>query len=247
MSDEFISKIPPPDFDSHVVASFGLNEIWHYLDRETLFSTRWQLRQNRSEEEWKKIVEDVAKPALDRVMELAIVNEIFQAEAVYAHFKCKRINNGLFIESKGKSTRFDFPRERKSPNRCVADFFDYGFITMMLVTIGNEVQPFAKNLLKENRYTDIFYLKGLAAETTEALAKYIHHEIRKKLNVNEDQGERFSFGYPAAPELSYQKKLVNFLDGKGIGISVTKTYHLVPEYSTSAIVSIDPNAKRFIP
>lgn len=230
-----------------IIKDISLEQIWDNLDVETLFSLSWQLRQKKSSTEWEKTKDEIGKPTLSKMIEICTINNLFVPEAIYGRFPCRKINNGLYIEHDGKSFRFDFPRERKHPNRCVADFFTDGFITLALVTLGDRIADFSKKLFLKHNYSDLFYIKGLVAQSTEALMKYVHSFVRKNLNIDETVGERFSFGYPSAPDLSNQKKLVDLLKGEMIGVGVTHSYQLNPEYSTSAIISIDPNAKRFIP
>jgi 5-methyltetrahydrofolate--homocysteine methyltransferase len=166
---------------------------------------------------------------------------------VYGHFACERKGNLLFVKGERLTFKFDFPRERADPHRCLADFFQDGFVTMMLVTIGNEVAKAGADLFKRDKYTDAFYLKGFASESTEALASYAHRRIAVELGLDEDAGTRFAFGYPACPDLMDQEKLYKLLGGNRIGVVLSKTMQLIPEHSTSAIVSFDPKATRFIP
>lgn len=224
-----------------------MRELVEMIDRDVLFSSRWQLRGELPGGEWQERIRTVAQPAFDRMVSLSITHKLIQPKIVYGHFECEKKGNHLFVKDGVRTFKFDFPRERKSPNRCLADYFPDGFITMMLVTVGNAVAKEGADLFRDHRYTDAFYLKGFAAEAAEALASYAQRFIAGEMGLEEDSGVRFSFGYPTCPNLMDQEKLYKLLDGKRIGVVLSRTMHLVPEHSASAIVSFAQNADRFIP
>lgn len=120
-------------------------------------------------------------------------------------------------------------------------------MTMQLVTIGDRVIIEGARFFNEKKYSEAFYLKGLAAELAEATAEFGNRLIRKELGIEGTAGCRFSFGYDATPNLMDQEKLYTLLEGGRIGVKLTETFYLTPEYSTSAIISFDPNARRFKP
>ena len=223
----------PPFFGSKIIEDIKVDEVFNLIDRKALFYGRWQLNQE-------------ADPILERLKIKCVSESILELKIVYGYFKCRRDGNLLFVDG-DRCFKFDFPRERTSPNRCVADFFSDGFIPIQLVTVGSRVAEIGAKLFKQNSYVDAFYLKGLAAESAEALAKYCHNLIRKDLGVDENQGERFSPGYPVFPDLFDQRKIMSLLKGNRIGVKLTETCELVPEYSTSAIISVDPKATYFRP
>ena len=140
------------------------------------------------------------------------------------------------------------PRSSRARRSLTALAEAISCVTMMLVTIGNEVAKAGVDLFRDNKYAEAFYLKGFAAESTEALAQYAQRHIANELGLADDAGMRFSFGYPACPNLMDQGKLHRLLGGNRIGVVVSsKTYQLIPEHSTSAIVSFDDTAARFVP
>jgi 5-methyltetrahydrofolate--homocysteine methyltransferase len=236
-----------PSFGTKIVEDIDVQGLFDLIDKDVLFASRWQLRGDLLGEEWQKRVEEVAQPAFNKVVELCISREIIRPKVVYGYFECKNNGNLLFVSHGNLNFKFDFPRERQSPNRCLADFFSEGFVTMQLVTIGGEVAKEGARLFGDHKYVDVFYLKGFAAEAAETLANFAQRQIAKELGFVEDSGVRFSFGYPSCPNLMDQKKLYGLLDAKRIGVALSRTMHLTPEHSTSAIISFDENAARFIP
>ncbi|MFH1830445.1 MAG: homocysteine S-methyltransferase family protein [Pseudomonadota bacterium] len=231
--------ITPPFFGAVVLDDIPLDDVEALLDKKALFLSRWQFR---------KGADSKALPIYERMMVMCRAQHIITPKIVYGYFKCEKKNNGLIAYSdQGKPFRFDFPRERTMPHRCVADFFDLGFVAIQLATVGDGVNAAATKKFKNHEYSDAFFLKGLAASFAEATTQYGHDLIRKELGIAPDVGERFSPGYPAFPDLSAQKKIAQLLKPTRIGVSLTKTYQLIPEHSTSAVVSIDEKAVRFRP
>ena len=167
--------------------------------------------------------------------------------------------------------RFTFPRQREGRKLCVSDFFaprliegkpsgKMDVIGLSLVTIGDKASLETQRLFEAGEYTKYLYLHGLSVETAEALAEYLHKKIREELGIaGEDsphirdlfhqkyRGSRFSFGYPACPNLEDQTKLFALLHPEeNIGVRLTTGFLLEPEQSTSAIVSHHPGAKYFV-
>jgi 5-methyltetrahydrofolate--homocysteine methyltransferase len=225
----------------------ALDAVEALMRRDVLFASRWQFRQGQSDEEWRGLRREKIEPLYESLMSKVRARKIVVPKAVYGHFACERVGNGLLVKGERKDFRFDFPREAASPNRCISDLFPYGFASFMLVTAGPGVAAAAAASFAEHRYSDAFYLKGLAAEFAEAAASLCHRIIRQELGVAEDAGCRFSPGYPAFPSLIDQRKIFELLGGGRIGLEVTQTCQLVPEHSVSAIVSVDPKAELFRP
>ena len=238
----------PPFYGTKVVADINAHDVAGLVDREALFASRWQFRKNQSTGEWDKLKGDTIEPIYERLISTSI--HVFEPKIIYGYFECKKQETALLVSSAGQKPRvirFEFPRQRQTPNLCISDFFPDGFITMQLVTIGGKVIEQGAYLFKEKKYTDVFYLKGLAAEFAEATAEYGHRLIRKELDLPDCDGARFSFGYPSAPNLADQKKLYALLEGGRIGVKLTETFQLIPEYSTSAIISFSKEARHFRP
>jgi 5-methyltetrahydrofolate--homocysteine methyltransferase len=242
----------PPFLGTRKILDIGIKDLIGLIDREILFASRWQFRQAQTGEEREKQKREILMPVFDRISGICLKKNILEPRIIYGYFECRRQENAVLVTpaqgSKiNKTQRFEFPRRRQEPHLCVADFFPDGFITMQLVTVGDRVIKEGARLFGENKYADAFYLKGFAAQAAEAAAEYAYRHIKKELNVPPEQGCRVSFGYPAAPNLMDQKKLYALLDGAQIGVKLTETYQLVPEYSTSAVVCVSPQSKIFRP
>jgi 5-methyltetrahydrofolate--homocysteine methyltransferase len=191
---------------------------------------------------------------------------------IYGYFPCQAVGNSLLIyettQINGKdpviSTTFEFPRQRSGRRYCIADFFapkELGLIDvfpMQAVTVGEVATQFAQNLFAENKYTDYLYFHGIAVQVAEALAEWTHAKIRQELgfgHVEPDnirdilaqryQGSRYSFGYPACPNISDQHKQLQLLDANRMGMYMDESEQLYPEQSTTAIIAYHPTAKYF--
>jgi 5-methyltetrahydrofolate--homocysteine methyltransferase len=225
----------------------SIDDVEPAIDKETLFSGRWQFRKGVEVGDWPEFRRVKVEPIYERILAQIKSNHILAPKISYGYFECRRSGNSLFVTGPRKTFRFDFPREKRVPHRCVADFFGLGFVAMQIVTVGGGVNQEASHLFKDGKFSDSFYLKGFAAEAAEALAKYGHKNIRKELSVEAECGERFSPGYPSFPNIIYQRDMVALLNAKDIGVSLTSTCMLIPEHTTSAFISIDSKAAHFNP
>ena len=235
----------PPFWGTCILDPIPLHEVEAFLDTEKLFASRWQFRQGQDAASWVRLREEKAAPILARI--LAQHAGTFTPKIIYGYFRCERQGNGLIVHGEHRALRFDFPRERAAPNRCVADFFAKGVIAIQLATVGKDVVALSAAEFATHRYSEAFYLKGLAAELAEATAAYGHARIRRELGAAEGDGARLSPGYPSFPDLLAQKKIAALLAPARIGVALTETCQLVPEYSTTAIISVDPRAQYFRP
>ncbi len=237
----------PSFLGTKVEGEIPFAEIEPLIDREMLFCQQWQFRKNQTPDAWQAFKAEKVLPIFERILGICHARQVMQPAVVYGHFACERIGNGLLVKDARREYRFDFPRERKSPNRCLSDLFPDGFVTFQIATVGSRVAEIAADCFKKNNYSDAFYLKGLAAVAAEACALWSHERIREELGVASDVGARFSPGYPAFPDLLAQKQIVSLLDAARIGVALTETCHFIPEYTTSAIISIDKGAQHFRP
>jgi 5-methyltetrahydrofolate--homocysteine methyltransferase len=187
--------------------------------------------------------------------------------AVYGYFRCQSAGNDLIIydgSTRVELTRFTFPRQPAGKHLCLADYFasiesgHMDVVAFHLVTMGRRASEYSQQLFKSDNYSDYLYFHGLSVESAEALAELWHKKIREELgitghdakNLNElfrqgYQGSRFSFGYPACPNLEDQVKLFELLDPSRIDVELTEEFQLDPEQSTSAIIIHHPEARYF--
>lgn len=195
---------------------------------------------------------------------------ILRPQVVYGFFPCNSDGNDVIIwdparpEARIEIERFRFPRQEDKRRLCIADFFrpvsdgDTDVIGLHCVTVGSRASEESQKLFKANNYTDYLYLHGLSVESAEALAEYWHKRIRQEMGISgEDaprikdlftqhyQGSRYSFGYPACPNLQDQEKLFALLDPARIGCTLTENWQIDPEQSTSAIIVHHSAAKYF--
>ncbi len=186
----------------------------------------------------------------------------------FTHPKCDcGVDHNRVIKPHGaprEILRFTFPRQEGRRRLCISDFYrtkasgQYDVLGLQLVTVGDKSTELAEELRKENRYQDYLYLHGFGVECAEALAEYWHKYMRQELGFGSEddsaiaklfqqkyRGSRYSFGYPACPNLEDREKIVKLLNPADIGVTLSENYMLVPEQSTDAIVAHHPQAKYF--
>lgn len=201
----------PSFFGTKVVTDIKLENIFPLIDTHALFVGRWQFKRTKgTEEAYQQILKEKARPAFEEWKKRCVEEKILEPKVVYGYFTGSQVCRltGLQVKS--------------------------DIIPLQLVTVGSKAADKCRTLFEDNKYTDYLYLHGLAVETTEALAEYWNREILKELAGS--QVKRISPGYPAWPALSDQKELCRLLQADRIGVTVTETFQLVPEYSTSAMI-----------
>jgi 5-methyltetrahydrofolate--homocysteine methyltransferase len=260
----------PPWLGTRVVTDLDMTRIFPYLNQRTLFSTQWQFRKNNvAPADYERQIEKVALPTLERLKTQCLQENILRPAVVYGFFPCASDGDDLIIFHDDRRTerlRFTFPRQAFGDSWCISDFFQplgeafaaTDHIAMMAVTMGEAVSIRTKELFEDNKYTDYLYLHGLGVECAEALAEYWHQRIRQEWGIAGDdspdiqklfklhyRGCRYSFGYPACPDLEDQTKLFELLQPDRIGLHLTEQFLLEPEQSTNAIIVHHPAAKYF--
>jgi len=258
----------PPFFGSRVVKGIQLSDYAGMLDERALFVGQWGLKGNRGE--YENMVETEGRPRLRSLLNEVQANGWLNAAVVYGYFPCYSEGNDLVIlhhegENKGKErTRFTFPRQTRDRRLCISDFFaskDSGktdVVAFHVVTMGSTVSDAAAKLFAANNYREYLELHGLSVQLTESLAEHWHARMREELSVKSDdstdlqgildqgyRGSRYSFGYPACPDLEQQVQLCDLLDPSRIGVELSEEFQLHPEQSTSAIIVHHPEAKYF--
>jgi 5-methyltetrahydrofolate--homocysteine methyltransferase len=257
-----------PFFGTKVVSEISLTAVFDYINPIALFRGQWQVRRGKlSPREYEQMVKDKFEPVFAEWKQRCMAEAMLQPQVIYGYFPCNSEGNDVIIfdaEGKRELERFTFPRQQEGKRQCLADFFapvESGrrdVIGMMLVTVGQRASEISKKLFESDRYTDYLYFHGLSVESAEALAEYWHKCMRAELGLagedareisalfrQEYRGSRYSFGYPACPNLEDQAILFRLLQPGRIGVSLTEEYQLVPEQSTSAIIVHHPQAKYF--
>ena len=178
-----------------------------------------------------------------------IEENLFAPEAVYGYFRCHNRDGKLVVElphSRGEVV-FDFPRSSKQKHLCLTDYFgDDDIVAFQAVTVGNKVTQIIDNWNKDNKYTDAYYLHGIAVETAEALADWINLKIKTVLNIGIKRGLRYSWGYPSCPDISQHHLVWKLLDPTKSGMRLTEAGQIIPDQSTAAIVVHHPEAEYFV-
>ena len=258
----------PPFFGSRVVKGIQLSDYAGMLDERALFVGQWGLKGNRGE--YENMVESEGRPRLRSLLNEVQANGWLNAAVVYGYFPCYSEGNDLVIlhhegDNKGKErTRFTFPRQTRDRRLCISDFFaskesgKTDVVAFHVVTMGSTVSDAAAKLFAANDYREYLELHGLSVQLTESLAEHWHARVREELSVKSDdssdlqgildqgyRGSRYSFGYPACPDLEQQVQLCELLDPSRIGVELSEEFQLHPEQSTSAIIVHHPEAKYF--
>jgi 5-methyltetrahydrofolate--homocysteine methyltransferase len=266
---EPVVSIPrAPFYGSRVVEDIPLDDVFSFVNETALFKGQWQFKQGRRPvEEYEALVREKVRPIYEEIKERSKRDKLLLPRVVYGYFPAQSSGNDLIIyeeDQKTERVRFTFPRQPSGKHLCLADFFadkDSGQIDVVafhLVTMGSRASEYSQELFKSDNYADYLYFHGLSVEGAEALAEFWHKRIREELGIaGEDaadvrklfrqqyQGSRFSFGYPACPNLEDQAKLFELLDPARIGVELTEEFQLDPEQSTSAIIVHHPEAKYF--
>jgi 5-methyltetrahydrofolate--homocysteine methyltransferase len=263
----------PPFWGVRVRKDFDLREVFQYINDTALFKNQWQLK-TASQEDYARLVEQKFRPIKMQLQEEIIASGIFEPKVVYGYFPAQADGNDVIVYEETEAgvpaprelLRFTFPRQREGRKLSISDFFapkssgKMDVIGLSLVTIGSKASEETQRLFEGGEYTRYLYLHGLSVETAEALAEYLHKKMREELGIaGEDsphirdlfhqkyQGSRYSFGYPACPNLEDQTKLFALLHPEeNVGVKLTTGFLLEPEQSTSAIVVHHPQAKYFV-
>ncbi len=262
-------EIPKAPFlGSRIVKGIALADYVEMLDERALFVGQWGLKGNRGE--FESMVESEGRPRLRALLNQVQSQGWLNAAVVYGYFPCVSEGNDLIIlhhegpDAGRERVRFSFPRQSRDRRLCISDFFaakDSGKVDVVafhVVTMGSVISDAAAKLFAENRYREYMELHGLSVQLTEALAEHWHARVREEMSVLDmdapdlagilDQGyrgSRYSFGYPACPDIEQQVQLCELLEPERIGVELSEEFQLHPEQSTSAIIVHHPEAKYF--
>jgi 5-methyltetrahydrofolate--homocysteine methyltransferase len=142
---------------------------------------------------------------------------------------------------------FDFPRSSKIKHLCLSDYFgEDDIVAFQCVTVGNKVPEIIELWNKHDKYTDAYYLHGLAVEFAEALAEWINRKIKSELKIGENRGLRYSWGYPSCPDVMQHNLVWKLLEPEKSGMTLTESGQIIPDQSTVAIVVHHPEAEYFV-
>jgi 5-methyltetrahydrofolate--homocysteine methyltransferase len=259
----------PPFWGARVIENVPVKACLGFINETMLFQVQWGYKKKgRPQDEFDRYIDTEVRPIYRKLVERCQEENILQPRAVYGYWPCQSEGNTLFIYDPDDRERvlceFDFPRQTKKPFWCLADFWrprssgEFDVIAMTMVTMGQQVSDIARQWFEQDKYLDYLHLHGLGVEGAEALAEYLHKQVRMELGIAEHdarnvtdlfkqkyQGSRYSFGYPACPNLQDQEKMWPLLEPERIGITLSEEWQLDPEQSTSAVVAHHPEARYF--
>ncbi len=259
----------PPFWGSRITKGIALADYAPWIDERALFLGQWGLRGSRGGggPTYEELVETEGRPRLRELLSRVQSEGIVQAAVVHGYYPAVSKGDDLIVldpSSGSERCRFSFPRQRRDRRLCLADFFRSGesgetdVVAFQVVTMGSHVSDVANELFARHAYREYMELHGLSVQLTEALAERWHARIRTELGFGGDDGDdlqavlaqgyrgsRYSFGYPACPDIEDQVQLEELLDWRRIGVELSEEHQLTPEQSTSAIVVHHPEAKYF--
>jgi 5-methyltetrahydrofolate--homocysteine methyltransferase len=250
------APIPAPPFWGARELPVDLDAVYPYLDRHVLFKLHWGGRGVKGEA-WRELVEGTAEEEgfAARLERMWREQDYLRPRARLGYFPCNADGNELVVfdpeDPERELERLVFPRQPKHDRICLADFYrplDSGerdVVALQGVTVGPEVTELIERLEREGEFAEQLYVHGLGVQSAEGLAEWLHAEVRRQLEIELDQGRRYSWGYPACPDQSEHEKVWRLLDLEEIGMTLSGGYAVMPEQSTVAIVAHHPQAVYF--
>ncbi|RMH11500.1 MAG: methionine synthase [Planctomycetota bacterium] len=271
--DRKIDRPHAPFLGSRVAEDIELDEILPYVNKVALFRGQWQFKKGaQSDEAYERLIAETAEPIFQRLAARCRDEQILRPAVVYGYYPCASDGDELIVfqpdDTGTEIERFSFPRQSARRRLCISDFFlsldeceqegRRDILGLMCVTMGNKISEVTRSLFERDEYTEYLYMHGFGVEAAEALAEFWHKRMREQLQIaHEDspqirelfqqkyRGSRYSFGYPACPEMADQEKLFRLIDPGRIGCQLTENWQIDPEQSTSAIIVHHPQAKYF--
>lgn len=258
----------PPFWGARLVDHVPVKALLPYLNEAMLYQFHWGYeKQGRRLDEFLAWAQKELRPILTDLLAKAEEERVFEPKAAYGYFPAAGDGNDVVLFEPGgdrELVRFHLPRQAKEGGLCIADFLrdirdpQRDVLALQVVTVGQRASEVARAWFAQNRYQDYVRLHGLGVELAEALAEYVHARIRAELGFGHEdaremrellkqgyRGSRYSFGYPACPNLADQRVLLELLGTERIGVELSEEDQLWPEQSTSAIVLHHPQARYF--
>jgi 5-methyltetrahydrofolate--homocysteine methyltransferase len=250
------TPIPAPPYWGAREIPIDLEDVYPYLDRHVLFKLHWGGRGVKGEA-WRQLVEgtDEEEGFAPRLQRMWREQDYLRPRARLGYFPCNADGNELVVfdpeDPEREIERLVFPRQPKHDRICLADFYrplDSGerdVVALQGVTVGPEVTELIERLESEGEFAEQLFVHGLGVQSAEGLAEWLHSDVRRQLDIDADQGRRYSWGYPACPEQSEHEKVWRLLGLEEIGMTLSDGYAVMPEQSTVAIVAHHPQAVYF--
>ena len=250
----------PPFWGTRVVRSMPLEIVLQYLHKPELFRLSWGAK-NTQGDEWAKLSAEF-EDRLSRMAKAAQKRRTLQPQAVYAYLPVNSDGDDLIVwdaehyaatGKKSEVARFGFPRQPDGAYLCISDYFApldgdrTDVMVLQTVTVGATASEEFERLQTANEYSEAYFFHGLAVQAAEATANYLTHIVQGQLGIAAGQGKRYSWGYPACPELADHEIVLRLLPQleTELGISLTASWQWVPEQSTAALFAHHPDAKYY--
>ncbi len=278
-----ITRPTPPFWGSKILRQQDLDitEVFKFLDVKALISGQWQFRKQKDQSRvvYEQLVHEKMLPIFEHWKSRSVAENLLSPAIAYGYFPCQAQEDELLVytlkslaryQATGDlsklqiAARFRFPRQQGQDKLCISDFYSpvgstqMDVLPLQAVTSGESASQNAQTLYQANNYADYLYFAGLAVQTAEALADWVHARIRRELGISDHdapemakmisqgyQGSRYSFGYPACPNIRDQRKLLYLLRAERIHLTMDENLQLYPEQSTTALVSYHPEARYF--
>jgi len=267
-----LDEVPrPPFWGCRYVRTREINmaEVFLYINRRSLFALQWMYRRGKGKiREYAAFIREHVEPLFHQWCQRSLERGWLEPAVAYGYFPCQSCGNQLIIyspEDQGDEICWiEFPRQASGKRLCLADYFlprgskCRDVVAFQVVTAGAKASQVCRQLFESNQYSDYLHFHGLSVEFTEALAEYWHRRVRHELGISSQdgatidsllrqnyRGERFSFGYPACPNLEDQRFIFDLLKPEAIGVSLSAEFQLIPEQSTTALIVHHPEACYF--
>jgi 5-methyltetrahydrofolate--homocysteine methyltransferase len=223
------------------------------LDKRALFEARWGLKEGLSGLSVRELAATQGEPRLAALLDQVRQEGLAVPQVAWGHFPVRRDGDAVAVLDSpswdaGERARFTFPRQADGYRRCLADYVDpeaVDVLALQVVTMGPKFTEATARLFAGDDYRSYLELHGLAVELAEALAEATQRRIAGGLGLEDGRGRRYSFGYPACPDLGQRRILFDLLDAEQIGLTMTDGDLLEPEQSTDALVFHHPQATYF--
>jgi 5-methyltetrahydrofolate--homocysteine methyltransferase len=250
--------VPPPKvpfLGPRTVEAIDLREVYPFISERSLYFLSWGVRP-KDEAERERLIREEFKPLRERLERECIEQGLLRPRAVYGFWPCRSEKRDVVIldpaDPGRELARLSFPRQAGGKRLCLADYFasrERGVpdvIGLQCVTVGGHVAEVTERLSRDGDYARSYHLHGLAVETAEALAEWLHRRVLRELGLPTNRGKRFSPGYPACPDLAQHGPMFRLLGAtESIGVKLTEAHQIDPDASTAAFVVHHPDAEYF--
>jgi 5-methyltetrahydrofolate--homocysteine methyltransferase len=247
----------PPFWGAKVVTDIPLDVVLQYLSKPELFRLSWGAK-NQQGTEWEKTQAEF-EARLAQMTKQALQEKTLNPAAVYGYFPCNADGDDLVVwdykqlPELHEVARFSFPRQNTGEYLCISDYYEpvngrgVDVVELQAVTVGAEADRKFEALQSTDQYTEAYFFHGLAVQAAEATANYMTNLVRGQLAIGREQGKRYSWGYPACPDLDDHQIVWNLMPQieKDLGLKLTESFQITPEQSTAAIFAHHPDAKYY--